>query len=555
MEVTAQKTGIIYCRVSSKDQVENTSLESQERHCREFAKRQDIQILDVYVDKGESAKTADRTEFIKAIAFCRNKANHVDYFIVYKIDRFARNQDDHVLVRATLRRSGTELRSATEPINDTPVGRAMEGMISVFAEFDNNVRTERTKGGMLERIKKGVWVWQAPPGYYRPAKGSNIVPDPNSAPLINLIFEEWTRGTHSYQTLAEFMTRKGFKTRRGKTPCAQLIDKILKNPIYCGIIDVWGEHYKGSFEPIVSVELFNKCNGRYKKIPRFVHRSSSNPEFPLRRLTVCNACNGSLTGSFSTGRKGIKYAYYHHHKQVCAKAQFVPKETFEQNFVEYLESITPDPQYEKLFKAVVLDIWKNNYATLDQENEKIHKRIKRLEEERQRLFDLHRSGIYSNEEFLEQKRLVNQEITGQRCMIQDKHVEEINMEEALDYCFRFVRNTAATWLRLKPKYGIRLRFQQMIVDKKITFDGEKFGTADLSPIYKLNREYDGQESTLVALVGKSWNRIVEQLEKWHEFAIDLAASDSPHEIECMQENLAYERMRPDDGWQGPQVSY
>src|SRR5437879_4763817 len=88
-----------------------------------------------------------------------------------------------------------------------------------------------------------------------------------------------------------------------------------------------------------------------------------------------------------------------------------------------------------------------------------------------------------------QKKLVNQKIIDQRCMIQDTQVGELNMEEALDYCFRFVRSTAATWLRLKTKYDIRLRFQKMIFAKNIRFDGNKFGTATLTPVYKLNQEY------------------------------------------------------------------
>jgi len=357
MEPPAQKTGILYCRVSSKDQVENTSLESQERYCREYAEKNSIRIFDVYVDKGESAKTADRTEFMKAISFCTNKKNQVDYFIVYKLDRFARNQDDHVMVRARLRQNGTELRSVTEPINETPVGRAMEGMISVFAEFDNNVRTERTRGGMLERIKQGVWVWQAPLGYYRVTKGANLTPEPNSAPLIRLAFEEWAKGTYSYHSLAQFLAKKGLKTRHGKKPFAQLIEKILRNSVYCGAINVWGQHHEGSFEPIVSGDLFNQCQKGYnRRKARFVHRSASNPEFPLRRMTVCDSCTTSLTGSISTGSKGMKYAYYHHATQECPQARFIPKETFEQNFVEYLESVTPDAQYEILFKEVVLDI-------------------------------------------------------------------------------------------------------------------------------------------------------------------------------------------------------
>ena len=81
------------------------------------------------------------------------------------------------------------------------------------------------------------------------------------------------------------------------------MEKILKNPIYCGIMDIWGDHYKGSFDPIVSVELFNRCNGGYRRNSRLIHRNPSNPEFPLRRMTVCTFRNLSLTGSFSTGRR------------------------------------------------------------------------------------------------------------------------------------------------------------------------------------------------------------------------------------------------------------
>src|SRR5262249_23087163 len=86
-ESQAHRTAIVDCRVSSRDQIENTSLESQERYCREYAEKNGIRVFAVYVDKGESAKTADRTEFLKAISFCTNKKNNVDYFIVYKLDR------------------------------------------------------------------------------------------------------------------------------------------------------------------------------------------------------------------------------------------------------------------------------------------------------------------------------------------------------------------------------------------------------------------------------------------------------------------------------------
>lgn len=154
MEPKEQKTGIAYCRVSSKDQLEGTSLESQERYCQEYAEREGVQILKLFIERGESAKTANRSELLKAVAFCSDKKQRVDFFIVYKLDRFARNADDHLALRAMLKKVGTELRSVTEPIDETATGRLMETVIAGFAEFDNNVRTERITPLFLSALIK-----------------------------------------------------------------------------------------------------------------------------------------------------------------------------------------------------------------------------------------------------------------------------------------------------------------------------------------------------------------------------------------------------------------
>lgn len=496
MEKILQKTAIIYCRVSSKDQVEGTSLDTQERMAKEYADKRDIKVLKVYVERGESAKTADRTEFNKALTFCTDKRNKVNYFIVYKIDRFARNQEDHAIVRGILKRAGVELRSVTEPIDQTPIGRAMEGVLSVFAEFDNNVRTERTKGGMLERLKQGVWVWQAPLGYFRPYKGSNIVPEVDRGVLISLAFEEWSKGLYTFQSLADYIADRGLKTRTGKRPSSQLIEKILRNPIYCGVIkiDGWGE-FDGTFEPIVSKELFTKCQKGENHAIHVAARSANNALFPLRGCK-CSSCGGSITGSTSTNRKKHKYSYYHHVKHACENSRSIPKENFEQQFVEYLEDITPNPKYEKLFKAVVVDNWKQNYQKYYEASNRTRKEIDHLEQERLKIFDLHRSGKYTDDEFLEQKQIINESINQKRLLVQEQSVEELDMDAVLDYVFKYVRTTAKTWI--EAEYPEKLRFQKIVCKEKIEFDGEKFRTAKLSQVYAINQEYGGEKSCLVA---------------------------------------------------------
>ena len=93
-------------------------------------------------------------------------------------------------------------------------------------------------------------------------------------------------------------------------------------------------------------------------------------------------------------------------------------------------------------------------------------------------------------------------MNGKRQLLQDNHIEEFNMEEALNYCFNFIRETAKTWERLKNKnYNLTVKFQNQIFPEKLTFDGEKFGTNKLSIIYKINQQSGAEKSQLVCLSG------------------------------------------------------
>ncbi len=88
-----------------------------------------------------------------------------------------------------------------------------------------------------------------------------------------------------------------------------------------------------------------------------------------------------------------------------------------------------------------------------------------------------------------------------RQLLQDNHIEEFSMEEALNHCFSFVRDTAKTWVRLKnTNYAHAMRFQKQIFPEKITFDGEKFGTDSLSLIYKINQQTGTDKSKVVSLL-------------------------------------------------------
>lgn len=495
---TSPKKCVIYCRVSSLEQIANTSLEHQEKACREFAACNGWVIATKpFIEMGESAKTADRTELKGAIEFCSNKKNGVNYFVVYKADRFARNVGDHFTVRALLKRYGAELRSATEQFDDSPIGKAMEGVAAVFAEWDNNTRSVRSKDGMMKRVREGVWVWAPSLGFYKPTKGksTNIHPEPERAPYLRMVFEEYSKGMHTYRSLAERIGARGLRTKAGKIPSPQLIEKILRNPVYCGRIEAFGEVNKGSFEPIISEQLFDLCQNVGSK-GDIQARSTNNPLFPLRKFVVCSDCGQKLTGSRSTDKRGRKHAYYHHGAKKCSIARSIPKAAFEQQFIELLDDIVPDEKYEKLFKAVVLNAWQNRYKKFDDANARVRTGIEKFEQERQKVFDSHRQGKYDDNEFLEQKNFINQRIQEKKLLLQDTNTKEVEMEQALDYAFYFIRNASKIWL--ESTYERRIGLQKLIFTKPVPFNGETFGTPELSLVYQQKKTPFLESSSLVA---------------------------------------------------------
>jgi site-specific DNA recombinase len=129
MDISHAKRAVIYCRISTKEQVEEgNSLSTQEKQCREYAKKYGYEVAAVFIEQGESAKTADRTELKKLMTFCAVRKNNIHAIIAYKIDRISRNIDDYSQIRIYLKRYGVEIKSTSEPFEDTPAGRFIENM-------------------------------------------------------------------------------------------------------------------------------------------------------------------------------------------------------------------------------------------------------------------------------------------------------------------------------------------------------------------------------------------------------------------------------------------
>jgi site-specific DNA recombinase len=121
---------IVYTRVSDARQIDNTSLMGQQDVCRQWCSRNNLEVDRVFIERGESAKSADRTQFQAMFEFLavvgKGSISHV---IVYKFDRFSRNVEDGAEYRLKLRKLGIDLRSATEATDDSPAGKFLTTML------------------------------------------------------------------------------------------------------------------------------------------------------------------------------------------------------------------------------------------------------------------------------------------------------------------------------------------------------------------------------------------------------------------------------------------
>jgi DNA invertase Pin-like site-specific DNA recombinase len=202
---------VTYIRVSTKEQTENLSLSTQRKACEEYCQRQGFEVLARFREEGESAKTADRTELQKLLHYCRLHKGRVQFVVVFNLTRFAREKYDHFALRAHLKSLGISLRSATEPIDDTSTGKLMEGVLAAFAQFDNDVRSDRTRAGMKAALELGRWTFLAPLGYMNAprAMGKSMILDPERAPLVRRAFQDFATGRFTKQEVRNNVTALG----------------------------------------------------------------------------------------------------------------------------------------------------------------------------------------------------------------------------------------------------------------------------------------------------------------------------------------------------------
>lgn len=504
MNIELKPQCIIYTRVSSNAQVDGTSLDTQEETCRRYAEREGWEVVKVFREEGVSAKMMQRPEFMAALDYLKGQKKKVSHFVMYKIDRISRNVEDQAVIMKTLRDAGAELKSASEDINDTPAGQLLRNMLWAIADFDNKVRAERCRAGAVARFRQGYWVSVAPPGYqmFRDpiTKRSNLVIDPVRAPHIKWMFEQRAIGA-SFGEVANGMNNRGYRSKEGRTIKESYVERLIKKTEYMGLMRSFGEEVEGKYKAIVSKELWYRAQAAGKDRERgHIKRSPINPLFPLRGLVYCSRCDMNLTGSSPRGRSK-NYDYYHHHNKGCSGRRSSKKTYLEGLFMKKMWRLKPKPEFFEIVKMAVLDVWRDRVARHIEDQSVIQHRITDLQNEKKTLLEIKRKnpGLYTDEEFLEQKRDLDFQIKGLEA--ERTAAVELNrdFEDVVEKAFTFLSQPGKSWKKIDPKS--KAEFQQAIFPEGLPFDGEKFGTAKLSLLIELLGASSLKKSHLVRGIG------------------------------------------------------
>jgi DNA invertase Pin-like site-specific DNA recombinase len=323
----------LYARVSSERQDIDLSISAQLKAVREYAVRNEHTVVKEYIDEAESGRSIDRPGFKEMIVAARRKPSPFEAILVWKLSRFARNREDSIIYKSLLRKQGVQVISINEPVEDTPSGRLLEGIIEVIDEFYSANLSQDVLRGQGENASRGFHNGGRPPYGYMLVKvkdgvrtRTKLEPDPRTAHVVRYIFQDCLEGK-GLKTIARSLNADKILTVTGKKWGATSIEKILHNEAFTGTL-VWGKRKKGA-GPAVNRPVLQRVEGAWPAIldkatfnqaqsmlaaraPAVTHPREVDSPYLLSGIMRCGICGAAMVGHGGN----LRYRYY-----ICGNAR------------------------------------------------------------------------------------------------------------------------------------------------------------------------------------------------------------------------------------------
>lgn len=486
------KRAVLYIRVSTREQAqrggseEGFSLPAQREANKRKAQSMGALVVKEFADRGESARSANRPELQKMLAYLKEDGG-IDYVIVHKLDRLARNRADDVEINRAFEEAGVRLVSTSENIDQTPGGMLLHGIMSSIAEFySRNLANEVIKG-MGEKARNGGTLGKAPLGYLnvraRDENGREVRTvelDQQRAPLLRLAFSEYATGNWTVRQLAKHLAGLGLDVPATPSKPARPITKgrlhtLLRHPYYKGVVQFQGVEYAGKHEPLVDEETWQAVQAVLGS-----HRSGERERMHnhfLKSTVVCGQCGSRLLVQNTKNGKGVLYPYF-----ICARRQRLHDCSFKAVLIEVVEAQMQEV-YRRLYVSETdrQEIERYLLAELariegekDRSVRSLTVRRTNLEDERRRLLQAHYGGAVPLELLKEEQERLGRELAGIQRQLDayqaDAKLVRAHVEQALDLledCYRLYM-AAPDHLR---KQLNQVFFERVLVNPAVDEDG------------------------------------------------------------------------------------
>jgi site-specific DNA recombinase len=444
---------VIYLRVSTKEQAEmggeaeGYSIPAQRDACLRKAASLKAVVVEEFVDRGESARSADRPELQKLLQYVSDQA--VSYVIVHKVDRLARNRADDVTINLLLQKAGVQLVSVTENIDETPSGMLLHGIMSSIAEFySRNLASEVIKGS-VQKAKSGGTPGKAPTGYLNVRSWDSgrevrsVEVDPVRGPIMAWAFEAYATGDWTIRDLLEEVTKRGLdSTPSPKHPSQPLqishFHTLLRHPYYMGVVRYRGVLYQGKHQPLVTNEVWQAVQDHLTASNHAGEKRRVHPHY-LKGSVFCGQCGSSLIISYNKNRFGTVYPYFvcvgRHQKRTLCTQRAVRIDQVEEAIIDYYSSVQLTDEQIVQIRAYVIDEMLKMRKESDRERGVQELRLRKLLAERKSLLDAHYAGAVPLDLLKSEQTRIGLEMTATQSRLDavSQHFElaEANLKKTL----------------------------------------------------------------------------------------------------------------------------
>ena len=411
-----------------------------------YAKSKDYTKFEYYIDGGYSGKDLNRPAIKKLIDDCKN--HKIDAVFVFKLDRISRSQRDTLyLIEEVFNKYDVSFISMRENFDtSSPFGKAMIGVLSVFAQLERETILERTRIGLKKRAESGLWRGggKIPFPYRYDRNTGTLVPIPEQVELLHKMISLYISGK-SFNAIGKIVGMD-----------ESMVETRILSITNTGKVPYKDEIFDGQHEAVVSDELYEEI----LRVNKVRSREPYERHYLLSGKVYCGYC-GAKYRYQKWGKRLIMYCY----SQQKSKPKYIKDPNCKNKKWDTFE--VEDAVLEELFKmSLDIDLFKKtfNIATVNVKNE-LKARLEEIKKQINNLLNFIASGIAVEET---NKKIT--ELEKEKMIIEEKLISSDQKEKDNKVSLNMITSLKTTWFDMD--FDEQRRIIEHLIDKVVVKDNE-----------------------------------------------------------------------------------